>query len=55
MPSLFDQINLRDITVRNRIGLSPMSLYSGVDGEVSTFDLVHYGARAIGGAGLIFT
>jgi 2,4-dienoyl-CoA reductase-like NADH-dependent reductase (Old Yellow Enzyme family) len=54
MSKLFDPITIRGITIRNRIGLSPMSMYAANDGIVGMFDLVHYGARAAGGAGLVF-
>jgi len=39
----------------NRIVVSPMATYSAIDGTPSDFHLVHYGARAMGGAGLVFT
>ncbi|WP_376961308.1 NADH:flavin oxidoreductase/NADH oxidase [Azospirillum sp. A26] len=55
MPSLFDPITLRGVTLRNRIGVSPMCQYSSVDGEVNDWHLVHLGSRAAGGAGLVLT
>ena len=55
MPHLFDPFTLRGVTLRNRIGVSPMCQYSGVDGFVNDWHLVHVGARAAGGAGLVFT
>ncbi len=51
--SLFSPLTLRSITLRNRIGMSPMCQYSAVDGRVGDWHLVHYGARAVGGVGLV--
>jgi 2,4-dienoyl-CoA reductase-like NADH-dependent reductase (Old Yellow Enzyme family) len=53
MPSLFDSYQLKDVTLRNRIGVSPMCQYSSNDGLATDFHLVHLGSRAVGGAGLI--
>lgn len=53
MPSLFSPFALRDITLRNRICVSPMCQYSAQDGLASEWHLVHLGARAIGGAALV--
>ncbi len=50
---LFDPYQLRDITFRNRIAVSPMCMYSAVDGSVTPWHLVHLGSRAVGGAGLV--
>jgi 2,4-dienoyl-CoA reductase-like NADH-dependent reductase (Old Yellow Enzyme family) len=50
--SLFSPLPLRSVTLRNRIGMSPMCQYSAVDGRVGDWHLVHYGARAAGGVGL---
>jgi 2,4-dienoyl-CoA reductase-like NADH-dependent reductase (Old Yellow Enzyme family) len=55
MPRLFDPLTLRGVTLRNRIGVSPMCQYSAQDGFLTDWHLVHLGARAIGGAGLIIT
>ncbi len=52
---LFDQLKLRDITLRNRITVSPMCQYSSEDGFATDWHLVHLGSRAVGGAGLVFT
>jgi anthraniloyl-CoA monooxygenase len=52
---MFAPLKLRDLEIANRVVVSPMCMYSAVDGEVSDFHFVHYGARASGGAGLIFT
>jgi anthraniloyl-CoA monooxygenase len=44
---------LRGLTLKNRIVVSPMATYSAVEGLVNDFHLVHLGARALGGAGLL--
>ena len=44
MSSLFSPFKLRDITLRNRIGVSPMCMYSSEDGFASDWHLVHLGA-----------
>ncbi|MBT6428452.1 MAG: oxidoreductase, partial [Rhodospirillaceae bacterium] len=54
-PWLFQPITLRSITSRNRIAVSPMCQYSAVDGMPDDWQLVHLGARAVGGAGIVFT
>ena len=53
MAHLFSPINIKDITLRNRIGVSPMCQYCYTDGYSNDWQLVHLGARATGGAGLI--
>jgi 2,4-dienoyl-CoA reductase-like NADH-dependent reductase (Old Yellow Enzyme family) len=54
MPSLFDSYTLRSITLRNRVVMSPMCMYvAGEDAIATDFHLVHLGARAVGGVGLI--
>ncbi len=53
MPHLFDPLTLRSVSLRNRIGVSPMCQYSAEDGFANDWHLTHYGARAAGGAGLI--
>ena len=50
---LFDPLTLRGITLRNRIGISPMCQYSSEDGVATDWHFVHLGARAVGGAGLV--
>ncbi len=56
MPShLFEPITLRDLTLRNRIAVPAMCQYSAQDGMASDWHFVHYGTRAVGGAGLIIT
>jgi anthraniloyl-CoA monooxygenase len=52
---MFQPFRLRDMTVANRVVVSPMDMYSAKDGVPGDFHLVHYGARATGGAGLVFT
>jgi 2,4-dienoyl-CoA reductase-like NADH-dependent reductase (Old Yellow Enzyme family) len=52
-PRLFTPLTFREITFRNRIGVSPMCQYSSVDGFASDWHLVHLGSRAVGGAGLV--
>jgi 2,4-dienoyl-CoA reductase-like NADH-dependent reductase (Old Yellow Enzyme family) len=50
---LFDQFQLRGLSLRNRIAVSPMCQYSSDNGVATDWHLVHLGARAVGGAGLI--
>jgi len=52
---LFEPLTIRDVTLRNRIAVSPMCQYSCEDGFAHDWHLVHLGARAIGGAALVFT
>ena len=52
---MFQPFRLRGMTINNRVVVSPMCQYSAVDGMPGDWHLVHYGARAIGGAGLLFT
>ncbi len=51
---LFEPLSLRTVTIRNRIGVSPMCQYSCTNGFVADWHLVHLGSRAVGGAGLVF-
>ncbi|HEX2770705.1 MAG TPA: oxidoreductase, partial [Geobacteraceae bacterium] len=53
MSILFSPLNLRSITFRNRIFVSPMCQYSSHDGLPTDWHLVHLGSRAVGGAGLV--
>ncbi|HEX7635475.1 MAG TPA: NADH:flavin oxidoreductase/NADH oxidase [Noviherbaspirillum sp.] len=53
--SLFSPFQLGNVTFRNRIAISPICVYSAVDGVPDDWHLVHLGSRAIGGAGLVFT
>jgi len=52
-PHLFQPLTLRSVTLRNRIGVSPMCQYSATDGFASDWHFVHIGSRAVGGAGLV--
>ena len=52
---MFQPFKLREMEVANRAVVSPMCMYSAREGVPGDFHLVHYGSRAIGGAGLIFT
>jgi len=52
-PHLFQPLIIKSITLRNRIGVSPMCEYSAADGVATDWHLVHLGSRAVGGAGLI--
>lgn len=52
---LFQPFRLREMEIANRAVISPMCMYSAKEGVPTDFHLVHYGSRAIGGAGLIFT
>jgi anthraniloyl-CoA monooxygenase len=54
-PPMFHPYRLRDLTLANRVVVSPMDMYSAVDGVVGDFHLVHLGARGIGGAGLVMS
>jgi 2,4-dienoyl-CoA reductase-like NADH-dependent reductase (Old Yellow Enzyme family) len=53
MTPLFSPLTIRDVTLRNRIGVSPMCQYSAEDGFPTDWHLVHLGSRAVGGAGLV--
>jgi 2,4-dienoyl-CoA reductase-like NADH-dependent reductase (Old Yellow Enzyme family) len=56
MAELFSPLTLRSVTLRNRIAMSPMCMYSaGEDGIATDFHLAHLAARAVGGAGLVIT
>jgi len=52
---MFAPFKLRELRLENRVTVSPMAMYSAVDGTPNDFHFVHYGERAIGGAGLLFT
>lgn len=52
---LFSPLTIREVTLRNRIGVSPMCEYSSEDGFANDWHLVHLGSRATGGAGLVMT
>jgi anthraniloyl-CoA monooxygenase len=55
IPPMFVPFRLRELELRNRVVVSPMDMYSAVDGTPNDFHLVHLGSRALGGAGLVFT
>jgi anthraniloyl-CoA monooxygenase len=52
---MFQPFRLREMTLANRAVVSPMCMYSAKEGVPNDFHLVHYGSRALGGPGLIFT
>ncbi|WP_374443999.1 NADH:flavin oxidoreductase/NADH oxidase [Stella sp.] len=54
-PFLFRPLTLRSVTAPNRIVLAPMAQYSGVDGVPQDWHLANLAARAVGGAGIVFT
>ncbi|SCZ08661.1 anthraniloyl-CoA monooxygenase [Streptomyces sp. 136MFCol5.1] len=54
-PPMFTPLRLRGLELRNRVVVSPMDMYSAVDGVPGDLHLVHLGARALGGAGLVMT
>src|SRR6202140_2596508 len=55
MSELFSPITLREVTLRNRVVVSPMCEYSSVDGFANDWHLVNLGSRAVGGAALVLT
>ena len=55
IPPMFTPYSLRGLTLPNRVVVSPMDVYSATDGVPNDFHLVHLGARAMGGAGLVYT
>jgi len=55
VPPMFTPFTLRSLELRNRVVVSPMDMYSADDGTPNDFHLVHLGARALGGAGLVIT
>ena len=54
-PPMFTPFRLRGLELGNRVVVSPMDMYTSVDGTPGDFHLVHLGARALGGAGLVMT
>ena len=54
VPPMFTPFKLRSVTLKNRVVVSPMAQYSCVDGVPGDYHLTHLGARAMGGAGLVF-
>jgi anthraniloyl-CoA monooxygenase len=55
VPPAFQPFRLRDMTITNRFVVSPMCQYCATEGLPGDWHMVHYGSRAIGGAGLMFT
>src|SRR5580692_9647312 len=53
MASLFQELRLKDVVLRNRIVVSPMCQYSSDNGFPNEWHFVHLGSRAVGGAGLV--
>ncbi len=53
-PPMFTPFKLRSVTLKNRVVVSPMAQYSAKDGIAGDYHLVHLGARAMGGAGMVF-
>jgi 2,4-dienoyl-CoA reductase-like NADH-dependent reductase (Old Yellow Enzyme family) len=53
MSDLFSPLTIQGVTLRNRIGVSPMCMYSYTDGFSNDWQVIHLGARAAGGAGLV--
>jgi anthraniloyl-CoA monooxygenase len=54
-PPMFTPLRLRELELENRVVVSPMDMYSSVDGTPGDFHLVHLGARSLGGAALVMT
>jgi anthraniloyl-CoA monooxygenase len=54
-PPMFAPFRLREMALKNRVVVSPMAQYKAVDGCPTDWHLIHYGERAKGGAGLVFT
>jgi len=54
-PPMFVPYTLRGMELKNRVVVSPMCMYSSDDGLINDFHFVHYGSRAMGGAGLIYS
>jgi len=54
-PPMFAPFELRGLRLENRVVVSPMCMYSAEDGLIGPFHSVHYGARTMGGAGLVYT
>ena len=54
-PPMFTPYTIRGLTLKNRVLVSPMATYMATDGVPNDFHLVHFGARAMGGAAMVFT
>jgi anthraniloyl-CoA monooxygenase len=55
IPPMFLPLQARGMTLKNRVMVSPMATYSANEGVPGDFHLMHYGARAVGGAAIVFT
>ncbi len=55
VPPMFTPFKLRNLTLKNRVVVSPMCQYSAVEGMPNEWHMVHLGSRALGGAALVFT
>lgn len=53
MAKINQPITIKSVTIKNRVGMSPMCQYSGVDGFANDWHFVHYGTRAVGGVGVV--
>ena len=53
MAQLNQALTIKSVTIKNRIGMPPMCQYSAIDGLANDWHFLHYGTRAVGGAGLI--
>lgn len=54
MPDLFTPLTIKGVTLRNRIAMSPMTMYGSTDGHMDDYHVMYLGARAAGGFGLVF-
>jgi len=54
MPHLFSPFTMKDVTLRNRTVMSPMTMYRSTDGQMDDFHVMYLGARAAGGFGMVF-
>ncbi|SEE58626.1 bifunctional salicylyl-CoA 5-hydroxylase/oxidoreductase [Jiangella alba] len=54
-PAMFQPVRIGPLELKNRVVVSPMDMYSAEDGLPNEFHLVHLGAKALGGAGLVMT
>src|SRR5580700_11476527 len=55
VPPMFTPFNVRGLSLKNRVIVSPMAMYMAQDGLPNDFHLVHFGSRAMGGAAMVFT
>lgn len=54
VPNLFSPLTVKGVTLRNRIAMSPMTMYHSVEGHLDDYHVMYLGARAAGGFGLVF-